>query len=47
MKNRRYLRQDCDVCGEYAECENGICAECLLEEQDDETAKEDEKEEAE
>jgi len=39
------MRQDCEVCGEYAECKNGICTECLLEEHDDETTEETEKEE--
>ena len=34
------MRQDCDICGEYAECKKGICAECLLEGHGDETTKE-------
>jgi len=35
------MRQDCEICGEYAECnKKGICAECLLEGHEDETSKE-------
>ncbi len=43
------MRQDCERCGEYAECKDGICNDCLLEDNGDETTekREGEEEEAE
>lgn len=34
------MRQDCDVCGDYAECHKGVCAQCRLEGYEDETTEE-------
>ena len=40
------MRQDCEVCGEFVECNSkGICTECLLEGHGDETSEEIEEEE--
>lgn len=39
------MRQDCDICGEFVQCENGICADCRAEGHEDEVTKAPEKEE--
>ena len=40
------MRQDCEICGEFAICnEDGICADCKLEGHGDETTEETQKEE--
>ena len=40
------MRQDCEVCGEFVPCKDGICTECRLEGHGDETTKEGEEKEA-
>jgi len=38
------MRQDCENCREFEECnKQGICAQCVLEGYDDETTEEEEK----
>jgi hypothetical protein len=45
------MRQECEVCGEFAHCKDGICNDCLLEklseEYNDDPSEEVEKEETE
>ena len=41
------MRQDCDICGEFTQCRDGICDQCRLEGHEDETTEEGKKEEAE
>lgn len=39
------MREDCEGCGEFAECKDGLCVECRLEGIEDETSEETQKEE--
>jgi hypothetical protein len=39
------MRQDCEVCGEFVQCKDGICSDCRLEGYEDETTEEVEKKE--
>jgi hypothetical protein len=41
------MRQECELCGEYVECKDGVCGECRLEGYEDETSEETEKKEVE
>ena len=43
---KRYMRRDCETCGEFVECnKDGICASCVLEDDSNETTEEGEGEE--